>query len=112
MKLWERAVEARLRREVTTSDLQYGFMLRKNNSDVMLALRVLTEKVNISCSLLFWIKRKYTVGWPEKNCATAYRKSGLTKYEDSETVVSCTVRVRDCICVGMKKVTGLTVKQQ
>lgn len=96
-------------------------MLRKNNSDVMLALRVLTEKVNISCSLLFWIKRKYMVGWPEKNCATAYRKSGLTKkyvkmvqdmYEDCETVVSCTVRVRDCICVGMKKVTGLTVKQQ
>lgn len=52
------------------------------------------------------------IGWPEKSCATAYRKSGLTKYEDSETVVSCTLRVRDCICVGMKKVTGLTVKQQ
>ena len=43
-KLWERVVEARLRREVTISEQQYGFMPRKSTTDVMLALRVLMEK--------------------------------------------------------------------
>ena len=44
MKLWERVVEARLRREVTISEQQYGFMPRKSATDVMFALRVLMEK--------------------------------------------------------------------
>ena len=44
MKLWERVVEARLRREVTFSEQQYGFMPRKSTTDAMFALRVLMEK--------------------------------------------------------------------
>ena len=31
MKLWERVVEARLRREVTISEQQYGFMCKKDH---------------------------------------------------------------------------------
>ena len=44
MKLWERVVEARLRREVIISEQQYGFMPRKSTTDVMFALRVLMKK--------------------------------------------------------------------
>lgn len=42
--IWEIVVEVRLRREVTISGQQYGFMLRKSTTDVMFALRVLMEK--------------------------------------------------------------------
>ena len=44
MKLWERVVEARLRREVTINEQQYGFMPRKSTTDTMFALRVFMEK--------------------------------------------------------------------
>ena len=44
MKLWERAVEARLGRGVTFSEQQYGFMPRKSTTDAIFALRVLMEK--------------------------------------------------------------------
>lgn len=44
MKLGERIVEARLRREVTINEQKYGFMLEKKPTDVMFALRVLIEK--------------------------------------------------------------------
>ena len=44
MKLWERVVEARLRREVTISEQQYGFVPRKSTTNAMFALRVLMEK--------------------------------------------------------------------
>lgn len=41
MKLWERVVEARLRREVMISEQHHGFMPRKSTIDAMLDLRVL-----------------------------------------------------------------------
>ena len=44
MKFWKRVVEARLRREVTISEQQYGFMPRKTTTDAMFALRVLMKK--------------------------------------------------------------------
>lgn len=44
MKLRERVVEGRLRREVTISEQQYGFVLRKSTTDAAFALRVLIEK--------------------------------------------------------------------
>ena len=44
MKLCEKVVEARLTREVTISEQQYGFMPRKSTTDAMFALRVLMEK--------------------------------------------------------------------
>ena len=44
MKLWERVVDARLRREVMISEQQYGFMPRKNTTNAIFALRVLMKK--------------------------------------------------------------------
>lgn len=38
MKLWQRAAEARLRREVVISEQWCGFILRKNTTDVMFVL--------------------------------------------------------------------------
>lgn len=42
-KVWEPVVEVRLRREVTVSEQQYCFMLRKSTTDTMFPLRVLME---------------------------------------------------------------------
>ena len=44
MKLWERAIEARLRDIVPICAQQFGFMLRKSTTDAIFALRVLIEK--------------------------------------------------------------------
>ena len=44
MKLWERVVESRFRRELTFSEQQYGFMPGKSTTDALFALRALMEK--------------------------------------------------------------------
>ena len=44
MKLWERIIERRLRRDLTFSNQQYGFMPGKRPTDALFALRVLMEK--------------------------------------------------------------------
>lgn len=44
MKLWERAVEARLRAEVSICEQRYGFMPTKSTTDAVCALRRMTEK--------------------------------------------------------------------
>ncbi|KAK3571331.1 hypothetical protein QTP86_007566 [Hemibagrus guttatus] len=44
MKLWERVVEARLRKVVEVCEQQYGFMPRKSTTDAIFALRILMEK--------------------------------------------------------------------
>lgn len=38
MKIWERVVKIRLRREVTIRGQQYGFIERESATDVMFAL--------------------------------------------------------------------------
>ncbi|KAK3518100.1 hypothetical protein QTP70_033322 [Hemibagrus guttatus] len=44
MKLWERVVEARLRKVVEICEQQYGFMPRKSTTNAIFALRILMEK--------------------------------------------------------------------
>ncbi|KAK3512985.1 hypothetical protein QTP70_034000 [Hemibagrus guttatus] len=44
MKLWERVVEARLRKVVEICEQQYGIMPRKSTTDAIFALRILMEK--------------------------------------------------------------------
>ncbi|KAK3538723.1 hypothetical protein QTP86_014322, partial [Hemibagrus guttatus] len=44
MKLWERVVEARLRKVVEICEQQYGFMPRKSTTDAIFAMRILMEK--------------------------------------------------------------------
>lgn len=47
LKLWERIVEAKLRGQLTISEQQHGFMLRKSTTDAMFVLRVLTQKYRV-----------------------------------------------------------------
>ncbi|KAK3562480.1 hypothetical protein QTP86_034595 [Hemibagrus guttatus] len=103
MKLWERVVEARLRKVVEICEQQYGFMPRKSTTDAIFALRILMEK--------------YRDGQRELHCVfvdleKAYdrvlreelwycmRKSGVAEkyvrvvqdmYERSRTAVRCAV---------------------
>ncbi|KAK3529213.1 hypothetical protein QTP70_021446 [Hemibagrus guttatus] len=44
MKLWERVVEARLRKVVEICEQQYGLIPRKRTTDAIFALRILMEK--------------------------------------------------------------------
>ena len=44
MKLWERVIEARIRKEVTIAEQQFGFMPGRNTIDAIFSLRMLLEK--------------------------------------------------------------------
>ena len=44
MKLWERVIEARIRKEVTFAEQQFGFMLGRSTTDAIFCLRMLLEK--------------------------------------------------------------------
>ena len=44
MKLWERVIEARIRKEVTIAEKQFGFMPGRSNTDPIFCLRMLLEK--------------------------------------------------------------------
>ena len=44
MKLWERAVEARIRKKVTIAGQQFGFMSGRSTTDAIFCLRMLLEK--------------------------------------------------------------------
>ena len=44
MKLWERIIEARIRKEVTIAEQQFGFMPGRNTTDAIFCLKMLLEK--------------------------------------------------------------------
>ena len=44
LKLWERVIEARLRKEVQIAELQFGFMPGRSTIDAIFGLRMLLEK--------------------------------------------------------------------
>ena len=44
MKLWERVIEARIRKEVTIVEQQFGFMPGRSTTDAIFCLRMLLEK--------------------------------------------------------------------
>ena len=44
MKLWERVIEARIRKEVTIAEQQYGFMPGRSTTNAIFCLRMLLEK--------------------------------------------------------------------
>ncbi|KAL7844615.1 hypothetical protein SRHO_G00231540 [Serrasalmus rhombeus] len=105
MKVWERVVEARLRREVQISEQQFGFMPRKSTTDAVFALRVLVEKYREDQKELHFVfvdlEKAYDMV-PREELWYCMRKSGVAEkyvrvvqdmYEDSETVVRCAVGV-------------------
>ena len=115
MKLWETVIEARLRREVTISEQQYGFMPRKTTTVTMFALRVLMEKnregqQELHCVFVDLEKAYDKV--PREELWYCMRKSQVVEkyvkvvqdtYEDSVTTVRCAVGMTE----GFKAEVGL-----
>ena len=46
MKLWEKIIEVRIRKEVMIAEQQFGFMQEKSTTDAIFCLRMLLEKCN------------------------------------------------------------------
>ena len=77
MKLWERVVEARLRKEVMIGDQQFGFMTQRTTIDDIFGLRMMMEKwkegqKKLNCVFID-LEKAYDL---ETNCGSVCFKPG------------------------------------
>ncbi|KAK3543384.1 hypothetical protein QTP70_018408, partial [Hemibagrus guttatus] len=122
MKLWERVVEARLRKVVEICEQQHGFMPRKSTTDAIIALRILMEKyrdVQRELHCVFVDLEKAYDRVPREELWYCMRKSGVAEkyvrvvqdmYERSRTVVRCAVGQTEefKLEVGLHQVSALS----
>ena len=82
MKIWERIIKARLRDRVEISEQQYGFMLGKETTDAMFALRMLMEKYREGqrelCCVFMDLEKAYD-RIPREELWYCMRKSGMVE---------------------------------
>ena len=103
MKVWERVIEARLRRDVEIADQQYGFMPGRSTTDAIFGLRILGEKYREGQkelhSVFIDLEKAYD-RVPREEVWHCLRSAGVAEkyvkviqdmYHDSETIVRCAV---------------------
>ncbi|KAK3529612.1 hypothetical protein QTP70_032034, partial [Hemibagrus guttatus] len=84
MKLWERVVEARLRKVVDVCEQQYGFMPRKSTTDAIFALRILMEKYRDGQRELHCGGMKVSRSKTEYMCVNEREGSGTVRLQGEE----------------------------
>ena len=75
MKLWERVIEARLRKEVRVAEQQFGFMPGRSTTDAIFSLRMLLgkgKKGRRGCTVCLWISKRPMIGCPGRNYGSVY----------------------------------------
>ena len=77
MKLWERVIEARIRKEVTIAEQQFRFMPGRSTTDAIFCLRMLLEKWTegqkaVYCAFIDLEKVCNRVAYPERNSGNAW----------------------------------------
>ena len=73
MKLWERIIEAKIRKEVTIAEQQFGFMPGKSTTDAIFCVRMLLEKwiegqKAVHCAFIDLEKAYDRVSVEKRNC--------------------------------------------
>ncbi|KAK3532157.1 hypothetical protein QTP86_009027 [Hemibagrus guttatus] len=103
MKVWERVVEARLRKVVEICEQQYGFVPKKSTTDAIFALRILMEKYRDGQRKLHCVFVDLEKAYDRvlrEDLWFCMKKSGVAEkyvrvvqdmYEKSRTVVRCAV---------------------
>ena len=72
MKIWERVIDARLRKDVVIREQQYGFMPGRSTTDAIFGLRILAEKYREGQKELHCVFIDlHTIGFQGKRCGIA-----------------------------------------
>ena len=111
MKIWEKVVEARLRRDIEIGEQQYGFMPGRSTTDAIFALRILEEKYRegqkeLHCVFIDLEKAYDRV--PREEVWYCLRSAGVPEtyieviqdmYDNSKTIVRCAVGTTEAFSV-------------